>query len=104
MIDAPSLFNELLAEAETRFGPRSRTLAPIVEPRDDLIIPETIPDGADRCKVFYAREAQHDYLRLGFQLAHEAIHVLSGALRRDARNLEEGFADLQFGSACIIIE
>jgi hypothetical protein len=91
MIDASILFSELLAEAERRFGPRSRTLTPVVDARDQLI-PETIPNGADSCIVHYAREAQHDHLRLSFQLAHEAIHVLSGALSRDALKLEEGFA------------
>jgi hypothetical protein len=87
------LFDRLLSEAEERFGPRSRALNPTVMPRDN-VIPETVQNEMvpDACFVYFAREAEGDYQRLRFQLAHEAIHVLSGVLKRDALKLEEGFA------------
>jgi hypothetical protein len=89
--DPSFLFNQLLLDAEERFGPRSRAMAATVVPRDNPT-PETVPNGAEGCFVYYYGEAQNDPQRLRFQLAHEAIHVLSGALRRDARKLEKGLA------------
>ena len=86
-----SLFDQLILKAEERFGPRSYTLAPTVKPWDNPI-PETVRDRPDACSVYYAREAESNDQLLRFQLAHEAIHVLSGALKREARKLEEGFA------------
>jgi hypothetical protein len=89
--NATTLFNELLSAAENRFGTRSRDLTVQVEARDHKT-PETIPSGANGCIVYYFREAESDYQRLRFQLAHEAIHVLSGTLNREALKLEEGLA------------
>jgi hypothetical protein len=88
--DPSILFDQLFLEAEKRFGRRSRALSITVMPRDNLI-PETVRNG-DTCCVYYSREAENDPQRLRFQLAHEVIDVLSGALRRDARKLDEGFA------------
>jgi hypothetical protein len=89
--NANELFNELLVTAEGRFGLRSRALRIDVRPRNHRT-PETVPDGPSGCVVHYFQEAEKDYQQLRFQLAHEAIHALSGALVRDARKLEEGLA------------
>lgn len=92
MTQTPSeLFNELLAKAELRFGPRTRSLNIEVVPRSHLT-PETITSGPDGCIVHYFEGAASDRERLSFQLGHEAIHVLSGAFVREARMLEEGLA------------
>jgi hypothetical protein len=86
-IKPPDLFDRLLTEAETRFGKRARLLHPII------VLPRDNPTpGQNGCFVYYDRNAENEFFRLQFQLAHEAIHVLSGALRRDATKLEEGFA------------
>lgn len=87
----PQQFEILLAEAENRFGPRSRHLQSRLEPRAHLI-PEFMEDGPNGCVVYYWDQAEADLQRLCFQLAHEAIHVLSGGLRRSSRNFEEGLA------------
>lgn len=86
-----NVFISLLELAERRFGDRSRNLKIKVNGRDDDI-PETVSLGADKCCVYYYRKAKQHEQRLRFQLAHEAIHVLSGALKRKALKLEEGLA------------
>jgi hypothetical protein len=92
MVSPSTRFRTLLKEAEHRFGPRSRKIRIKVEPRSDQV-PETILNATnDGATVYYARVAKDDPLRLRFQLAHEAIHCLSGAFRRDALVLEEGLA------------
>jgi hypothetical protein len=90
-MSASEEFRLLLKQAELRFGKRSRKLKIKVESRTELVA-ETVPDGDDACVVYYAREAKRDPQRLRFQLAHEAIHVLSGALKREALKFEEGLA------------
>jgi hypothetical protein len=84
-------FASLLAEAEKRFGPRSRELQFTLAPRTNPV-PETMENGPDGCVVYYFDQVASDPERLCFQLAHESIHVLSGGLRRSARNIEEGLA------------
>jgi hypothetical protein len=88
--DPSALFQEELKRSEEQFGSRTRHLATKVEPRDG--IPETAPDGVDGCIVYFQRAAAKDWQKLRFQLAHEAVHVLSGGLRRDATRFEEGLA------------
>lgn len=89
--NANELFNELLSKAEQRFGARSRTVRIKVLARNKQT-PESVADGSDGCIVYYFQETEKDYQRLRFQLAHEAVHVLSGAFVREARKLEEGLA------------
>ncbi len=86
-----TIFKRLLERAETRFGPRSHDLKIKVNGRDDEI-PQTERNGEDGCIVYYYGKVRRDDDRLQFQLAHEAIHVLSGAIRREALLLEEGLA------------
>ena len=90
-IDPSALFDGLLDEAEDRFGPRARQLNIDVVAREHPT-PESISNGPDSCTVYFAREAEGNLPRLRFQLAHEAIHVLSGAFKRRATYFEEGFA------------
>ena len=85
------VFMSLLEQAERRFGTRSRKLRIKVNGREEDI-PETLADGPDACVVYYYRKVKHNTQRLRFQLAHEAIHVLSGVFRRDALKFEEGLA------------
>jgi hypothetical protein len=79
IVSSSSIFREALRYAERRFGERTRKLKIKVEARDNEV-PETVADGSSACVVYYARKAKRDLDRVRFQLAHEAIHVLSGAL------------------------
>ena len=55
------------------------------------MIPETVRLGT-AAVIYFSIDARHNFFRLRFQLAHEAIHFLSGALRRDSLKFEEGLA------------
>jgi hypothetical protein len=88
---------ELVAEAETRFGPREPgwTLLTAYNSDQTICAPCTLsaPDGRV-ARVILSENAQGDPIRTRFQLAHEAIHCLAPEARADAVNIEEGVATL----------
>ncbi|HLH88073.1 MAG TPA: hypothetical protein VKX28_06415 [Xanthobacteraceae bacterium] len=92
IFDAKKIFREQLATAEARFGKRSHAYKLEVIGRPALT-PETVlaPHG-DTVYVYYYDGASDDGQRLTLQLAHESIHVMAGAFRRDATVFEEGLA------------
>jgi hypothetical protein len=83
-------FSDLVLEAERRFGSRTRPIQYEVVGRQNLI-PESVFAGGI-ATIYFASEARHDFFRLRFQLAHEAVHYICGGFRRDTTKLEEGLA------------
>jgi hypothetical protein len=86
------IFREQLEVAEKRFGKRSHDYKLEVRGRSSET-PETIlAPGSDVVYVHFYDGAVNDGQRLLVQIAHEVVHVVAGAFRRDATVFEEGLA------------
>ena len=86
------IFREQLVVAERRFGKRAGTYRLEVKGRSSPIPETVLPPGSDTVYVYYFDGALDNGQRLIVQLAHEVVHVVAGAFRRDATLFEEGLA------------
>lgn len=92
MLDYQNIFDNEIAEAESRFGSRVPRWKFRCRYDDQRQWPESVPENSGEMIVYVVKDALSKPSEAKYQLAHEAIHCLAATTTRKTRTFEEGLA------------
>ncbi len=88
----PSLLGHFLAELELAYGPRDRDYTPLGIEFEGNRPKLWYPGNRKHVSIILSDSARTDWKQSVFQLAHEAVHLLSRSGNQSAPMIEEGLA------------